>query len=87
MMVPLHSNESQQQTGWFPFWRALLALCWRLSILLLFFIGVFACALLDHWWAALAFLIGFIVAAFIIRRVSTVEPESETSSGDSITFL
>ncbi|HEX4631852.1 MAG TPA: hypothetical protein VH188_12905 [Chthoniobacterales bacterium] len=36
--------------------------------------------------AALGCVVGFIVAAFIIRRVSTVEQQQE-SFGDSIVFL
>jgi hypothetical protein len=51
----------------------------------MFFIGICASVLLDHWWAALACFVGFVLAAFIIRRVSVVE--RETSSGDSIVFL
>jgi hypothetical protein len=65
--------------------RALWSLCWRLSIMLLFLGGALWSFLIDHWWTALGFAIGFIVAAFIIRRVSTVE--RQTSSGDSIVFL
>jgi hypothetical protein len=53
--------------------------------MLIFFIGAFCCLLLDRWWAALGCIIGFVVAAFVIRRVSTVE--RETSSEDSIVFL
>ncbi len=53
--------------------------------MLLFFVGAFCCFLLDRWWAALGCVIGFVVAAFIIRSVSTVE--RETSSEDSIVFL
>jgi len=53
--------------------------------MLVFFIGAFCCVLLDDWWAALACVLGFVVAAFVIRRVSTVE--RETSSEDSIVFL
>jgi uncharacterized membrane protein YccC len=53
--------------------------------MLVFFIGAFCFVLLDHWWAALGCVIGFVVAAFVIRRVSTVE--RETSSEDSIVFL
>jgi hypothetical protein len=85
MVAPSHSFEGQLQTGWFPPLRALWSLCWRLSILLLLLGGGLCCLSLDHWWAALGCLVGFIVAAFIIRRVSTVE--HHTSSGDSIVFL
>ena len=63
------------------------SLSWRLCILLLFFVGACACALLDYWWAVLACVIGFILAAFLIRRLSPVDPEQEASSGDHIVFL
>ncbi|PYJ29847.1 MAG: hypothetical protein DME80_02340 [Verrucomicrobia bacterium] len=84
MVAPSHTDIHQQR-GWFPAWRALWSLCWRLSVLLVFFMGICASILLDHWWAALACFVGFVVAAFIIRRGSTIEPER--SSGDSIVFL
>jgi TRAP-type C4-dicarboxylate transport system permease large subunit len=85
MVARSHTPESQQQSDWFPSFRALWSLCWRLSILLAFFIGIFASVLLDHWWAALGCVVGFILAAVVIRRVSTVEHQE--SSGDSIVFL
>jgi hypothetical protein len=85
MIGPSHSSENQPQTSWLPPWRALFSLCWRLSILLCFFIGTIVSALLNHWWIALACIIGFIVIAFIIRRVSPAEHEK--SGGDSIIFL
>jgi hypothetical protein len=53
--------------------------------MLIFFIGGFCFAFLDRWWAALGCVIGFVVAGFVIRRVSTVE--RETFSEDSIVFL
>jgi hypothetical protein len=84
MVAPSHT-DAQQQRGWFPAWGALWSLCWRLSVLLVFFLGICASILLDRWWAALACVAGFVVAAFIIRLGSTVEPER--SSDDSITFL
>jgi hypothetical protein len=77
--------SEQQQRGWLPAWCALLSLCWRLSVLLMFLMAICASIVLGHWWAALACVLGFVVAAFIIRRGSTVEPER--SSGDSIVFL
>jgi uncharacterized membrane protein YccC len=48
-------------------------------------VGALCCVLLDRWWAALGCIIGFVLAAFVIRHVSTVE--RETSSEDSIVFL
>jgi hypothetical protein len=84
MVAPSHS-DIQQQRGWFPAWRALWSLCWRLSVLLIFLMAMCASIVLGHWWAALASVVGFVVAAFIIRRGSTVE--TERSSGDSIVFL
>ena len=53
--------------------------------MLLFLGGALWSLLLDRWWAALGCVIGFIIAAVIIRRVSTVEHQE--SSGDSIVFL
>ena len=85
MVSPTHSNQSQQQIGWCPHWRALWAFCWRLSIMLVFCVGALFCFLLDHLWGALACVFGFFIAAFLIRRVSTVE--RDTSSEDSIIFL
>ena len=86
MVTFSHHPEVRPLKRWFPSWRALWSLCWRLWIMLIFFIGAFYCAFLGRWWAALGCIVGFIVAAFIIRRVSTVEQERE-SSGDSIVFL
>jgi len=85
MVTRSHSSEDQRQTGWLPPLRALWSLCWRLSIMLLFLGGALWSLLLDRWWAALGCVIGFIIAAVIIRRVSTVEHQE--SSGDSIVFL
>lgn len=85
MVNASRTPDTQQPTGWFPSLRALGAITWRLSILLTFFVGVCFSVHFDHWWAALGFIIGFVVAAFLIRRVSTVE--QETSSPDTITFL
>src|SRR5207248_3029688 len=67
MVAPLHA-DTEQQRGWFPAWLGLWSLCWRLSVLLVFFMGICASILLDHWWAALACVVGFVVAAFIVRR-------------------
>ena len=53
--------------------------------MLAFLLGALFCVFADHWRGALACVFGFIVAGFIIRRVSTVE--DQTSSEDSITFL
>jgi TRAP-type C4-dicarboxylate transport system permease large subunit len=85
MVTPSHTPEAERQTGWFPSWRALWSLCWRLWIMLVFFVGSFCCFFLELWWAALGCIIGFVIAAFVIRRVSTVE--RQTSSEDSIVFL
>jgi uncharacterized membrane protein YdjX (TVP38/TMEM64 family) len=54
--------------------------------MLLFLGGSLWSVLIQRWWAALGCVVGFIVASFIIRRVSTVEQQQE-SSGDSIVFL
>jgi uncharacterized protein involved in exopolysaccharide biosynthesis len=54
--------------------------------MLLFLGGSLWSVLVQRWWAALGCALGFIVAAFIIRRVSTVEPQ-QASSDDSIVFL
>jgi len=85
MVASSHTDLEQQQRGWFPAWRALWSLCWRLSVLLMFLMGMCASIVLGRWGAAVACLVGFVVAAFIIRRVSTVE--HQTSSDDSILFL
>ena len=84
-MVAQSHTDTQQPRGWFPVWRALWSLCWRLSVLLVFFMGICASILLGQWWAALGCLVGFVIAAFIIQRGSDVE--RETSSGDSVVFL
>ena len=55
--------------------------------MLLFLGGALWSLLIDRWWFALGGVIGFIVAAFLIRRVSVVEPEHETSPGNHIVFL
>jgi hypothetical protein len=55
--------------------------------MLLFLGGALWSLLIDRWWVALACVIGFIIAALVIRRVSAVESEHETSSGDHIVFL
>jgi TRAP-type C4-dicarboxylate transport system permease large subunit len=80
-----HIESKQQQRSWFPAWRALWSLCWRLSVLLVFLMAMCMSIVLGHWWAAMACVVGFVVAAFVIRRGSTVE--HERSSGDSIVFL
>jgi hypothetical protein len=54
--------------------------------MLLFLGGTLWSMLIQRWWAAFACVAGFIIAGFIIRRVSTVEQQQE-SSGDSIVFL
>jgi hypothetical protein len=54
--------------------------------MLLFLGGSLWSMLVQRWWAALCCVLGFIVAAFIIRRVSTVEQQGEKSD-DSIVFL
>jgi TRAP-type C4-dicarboxylate transport system permease large subunit len=85
MVNATHTSDTQRTTSWFPSLRALWAIAWRLSILLLFVGGVCFCVLTDRWWAALVCVVGFFVASFVIRRVSTVE--KKTSSGESLTFL
>jgi hypothetical protein len=85
MVESTHNPEAQRQTGWSPSLRALWSLCWRLSVMLVFFIGALCCALLDRWLGVLGCIAGFIIAALIIRRVSTVEHEA--ASSDSIVFL
>ena len=54
--------------------------------MLLFLVGSLWSMVVQRWWTALGCVFGFVVAAFIIRRVSTVEQEQE-SSRDSIVFL
>jgi hypothetical protein len=85
MVTPSHTESEQQQRGWFPAWCALWSLCWRLSVLLIFLMGMCASIVLGQWWAVVASFVGFALAAVMIRRGSTVEPEN--SSDDSITFL
>ena len=85
MLKPSPSPSLHRSTGWFPSLRALWAIVWRLSILLLFFVGACFCVIVAQYWAALGCVIVFAAAAFFIRRVSTVE--DETSSGDSVVFL
>jgi hypothetical protein len=69
----------------YPSLRALWSLCWRLSVMLAFLIGAAFFFLIDHWWIALWCLLGFVPAALIIRRVSTVEEDLPPS--DRITLL
>jgi membrane protein implicated in regulation of membrane protease activity len=87
MVSPSHMSKTQSRPGASPSWGALWSLSWRLCILLAFVVGALACALLDLWWAVLACVIGFIAAAFLIRRFSSVDPEHQTSAADSIVFL
>jgi TRAP-type C4-dicarboxylate transport system permease large subunit len=85
MVSRSRSSEGQRQTGWLPPLRALWSLCWRLSIMLLFLGGALWSLLIGHWWASVGCVNGFIVAAVVIRRLSTVEHRE--SSGDGIVFL
>jgi TRAP-type C4-dicarboxylate transport system permease large subunit len=85
MVNASHTSDTQRTTSWFSPLRALWAIVWRLSILLVFVGGVCFCILTDRWWPALGCIVGFVVASFVIRRVSTVE--EKISSGESITFL
>jgi TRAP-type C4-dicarboxylate transport system permease large subunit len=85
MVASSHTDLEQQQRGWFPAWRALLSLCWRLSVLLIFLMGICVSIVLGHWWAVVACFVGFVVAALIVRSGSTVEPKRP--SEDSIVFL
>jgi hypothetical protein len=87
MVAPSHTAKAQPSRGWFPSGRALWSLSWRLSILLIFFLSSFVCALFDWWWAVLGCILGFTAAAYLIRRLSTIDPEPEASSGDHIVFL
>jgi hypothetical protein len=75
----------QRTTGWFPSLRALWAIAWRLSLLLAFFVGVCFCVLYDYWWVALGCIAGFMIASFVIRRVSTIE--HKTAFRDSVVFF
>lgn len=85
MVAASDSSPVHRKTSWLPSLVALWSLSWRLSILLLFFVGMCFCVLVDRWWGAAGCILAFVIAAAIIRRVSTVE--EETSSGDSIVFL
>ncbi|HKP05311.1 MAG TPA: hypothetical protein VJU77_18325 [Chthoniobacterales bacterium] len=85
MVSPSHGSEARSQPGWLPPLRALWSLCWRLSIMLVFVGGALWTLLIGRWWIALGSVIGFVVAALVIRRVSPVERQE--SSGDSIVFL
>jgi hypothetical protein len=85
MVSRSNSAEGQRQKGWLPPLRAVWSLCWRLSMMLFFLVGALCLLLIDHWWAAFGCIIGFIVAAVVIRRMSIVEHQE--SSGDSIVFL
>ncbi len=53
--------------------------------MLLFLGGALWSLLVDRWWTALGCVVGFVIAAAIVRHVSAVEHEE--SSGDSIAFL
>jgi len=58
------SNESE--------WRGLLSglwsICWRLWLLLPFFLGAIVFGFLDRWWFALACVVGFITVVLVMRR-------------------
>jgi hypothetical protein len=47
---------------------ALWSICWRLWLLLPFFIGAIIFGFLDRWWFALACVIGFIAVVFVMRH-------------------
>jgi hypothetical protein len=85
MVKPTHNAETPQ-TGWLPPLFALWSLCWRLSILLLFLLGAGGSVLFGRWWFALGFVMGFVIAAAVIRQMSPVE-QQDTSSDDPIVFL
>ena len=53
--------------------------------MLLFLGGTLWSLLVGRWWAALGCVAGFIIAAIVMRRVSTVEHQE--SSAESIVFL
>jgi uncharacterized membrane protein len=53
--------------------------------MLLFLVGTLWSVLVGRWWSALGCVVGFVIAAIVIRCVSTVEHEA--SSGESIVFL
>jgi hypothetical protein len=53
--------------------------------MLAFLIAAAFFLLIDHWWIALGCLLGFVPAAFIIRRVSTVE--EDLPPADRITLI
>jgi uncharacterized protein involved in cysteine biosynthesis len=82
---PSHTPVTRDQAGWLPPARALWSLCWRLFVMLTFLIGALMCVLLKHWGACLGCIVGFLIAAFIIRRSSTVE--DVRAPDDSIVFL
>ena len=79
------SSPVHRKTSWLPSVVALWSLSWRLSVLLLFFVGMCFCVLVGQWWAAAGCILAFTIAAAIIRRVSTIEEEK--ASGDSVVFL
>jgi hypothetical protein len=53
--------------------------------MLVFLGGALWSLLLNRWWAALACVVAFVIAAVVIGRMSSVDHQE--SSGDSIVFL
>ena len=53
--------------------------------MLVFLGGALWSLLIGRWWMALGCVVGFVVAAVVIRRMSTVEHQE--ASDDSIVFL
>jgi hypothetical protein len=85
VMAGASDRVGKQQSGWIPPLFAMWSLCWRLSILLVFLLGTLGSLLCGRWGLALVSVVGFVLGAAVIRRVSTVE--RETSSEHSILFL
>ena len=52
--------------------------------MLAFFIAVFFFGFTDRWWIALGCIVGFVVAAFLIRRMSTIEPDVTSRPGTTL---
>jgi hypothetical protein len=78
---PSEQSEARAVLG------ALWSICWRLWLLLPFFVGGIILAFLDRWWLGLACAVGFIAVVFVMRRFWPPPESHETSDRPSVTFL
>jgi hypothetical protein len=76
MRTPKHPSDQSQLRG---LGIGLWSICWRLWLLLPFFVGAIIFAFLDRWWLALGCVGGFVTVAFVMRRLVPPSESDDTS--------